>query len=271
MKGESMKKSICAQLNEKKKELESTIRQIRSRMKTAPEGSLNISMDHGHPRYYWNKVKDGKRKKYYLNQEQRFKICMLAQKALDEQMLTASYIQVDAIESFMQVYDEKVLQDICAALSPARKELVGEVFEDDDTYARRWEAVSYEPGQFEPGAPVYYTLKGERVRSKSEKIIADTLYSKGIPYRYEYPLRLKDGRMWRPDFMILNKTTREEFYLEHFGMLDDVSYCANALGKLSIFMENGLFPGEKLLITAESSAKPFSPKDLDRIIEHYLL
>ena len=36
----------------------------------------------------------------------------------------------------------------------------------------------------------YYTIKGERVRSKSEKIIADELYRYQIPYKYEFPLTL---------------------------------------------------------------------------------
>ena len=33
--------------------------------------------------------------------------------------------------------------------------------------------------------------KNERVRSKSEKIIADMLYHKNIPYKYECPINLK--------------------------------------------------------------------------------
>ena len=40
-------------------------------------------------------------------------------------------------------------------------------------------------------APLLETSRGERVRSKSEVIIADTLDRLKIPYRYEFPHQLK--------------------------------------------------------------------------------
>ena len=58
----------------------------------------------------------------------------------------------------------------------------------------------------------YHTYRGERVRSKSEKIIADELDRHGIPYHYEMPLLLRvDGQMkeFHPDFTIMNVTTGE--------------------------------------------------------------
>ncbi len=52
--------------------------------------------------------------------------------------------------------------------------------------------------------PIFYTHKGERVRSKSEVIIANLLYKYQIPYRYEFPLTIKDFGITYPDFLILN-------------------------------------------------------------------
>ena len=43
------------------------------------------------------------------------------------------------------------------------------------------------------------TEKGEYVRSKSEKIIADTLTKNNINYVYELPLRLKGYGTVKPD------------------------------------------------------------------------
>lgn len=40
--------------------------------------------------------------------------------------------------------------------------------------------------------PLNYTEKGEIVRSKSEKIIADRYHGLGIPYIYELPIRMKE-------------------------------------------------------------------------------
>lgn len=52
------------------------------------------------------------------------------------------------------------------------------------------------------------------MRSKSEVIIADLLNKEGIPYRYEFPLYLKEFNTVYPDFTILNVRKRKEIYWE---------------------------------------------------------
>ncbi len=258
------------QLIRNRKELNRIIKQARDRLKNAPPGTLSIHIENGAPYYYWNTTDNGKRRKRYLRKSDSYKISRLAQKDYDSKVLAVAEKQEKCIAAFLKEYDEYALKGIYEKLSPQRKKLIAADVVDDEEYARQWMSVEYEQGRFELGAGEYYTHKGERVRSKSEKIIADALYTNGIPYRYEYPLHLKNGQVWRPDFIILNKRTREEYILEHFGMMDDPVYCANALGKLHIYMENGFFPGENLLITAESSGKPFNTKTLDILIDHYL-
>ena len=77
-------------------------------------------------------------------------------------------------------------------------------------YMKQWEAVVYERKGFREDAPNYYTDKGERVRSKAEILIANMLNKHGIPYRYEYPLKLKGYGVIYPDFTLLNINTRKE-------------------------------------------------------------
>ena len=115
------------------------------------------------------------------------------------------------------------------------------------------------------------TEKGEQVRSKSEKIIADKLFMKGIPYVYEQPLYLKGYGYVMPDFKILNVKTRKEFFLEHFGMMDEVEYVRKALRKLETFEKNDIYPGEKLLMTFETSDSPINIKLLDEMVNRYLI
>lgn len=62
------------------------------------------------------------------------------------------------------------------------------------------------------------------MRSKSEKIIADKLYSMGIPYRYEYPLVLERDIVVYPDFTILKIGEQKTLYLEHLGINLFVTY-----------------------------------------------
>jgi DNA helicase-4 len=67
-----------------------------------------------------------------------------------------------------------------------------------------------------PNQRTYTTLKGETVKSKSERDIADWLYRHNIKYVYEKKMLLKDFS-FRPDFFIPNAN----LYLEH---LSDKSY-----------------------------------------------
>ena len=61
------------------------------------------------------------------------------------------------------------------------------------------------------------TLKGERVKSFEELLIADWLYLNGVYYEYEYPYEHKTSSMqrnqYRPDFYF-----GDSKYLEHFGI-----------------------------------------------------
>lgn len=107
------------------------------------------------------------------------------------------------------------------------------------------------------------------MRSKSEVIIADTLFRHNIPYRYEFPITLKRSNSddirrdfgssitLYPDFLCLNTRTRTEFYWEHFGLMDDPAYSNNAAGKLRLYTENGILAGRNLIITMETQTEPF--------------
>ncbi|MBQ9489782.1 MAG: hypothetical protein IKO41_06950 [Lachnospiraceae bacterium] len=120
----------------------------------------------------------------------------------------------------------------------------------------------------------YHTYRGERVRSKSEKIIADELDRHGIPYHYEMPLLLRvDGQMkeFHPDFTIMNVTTGEVKYLEHLGMMDNPSYYNNVLAKLDIYERNGLLIGRDVILLHESTVRPLNTRIIADYIQEFLV
>ena len=101
-----------------------------------------------------------------------------------------------------------------------------------------------------------------------------------MPYRYEFPLKLRGSRSagnkvvehtFYPDFLCLNLRTREEFYWEHFGMMDDEEYANNAAGKINLYAENGLYPGRKLILTMETQREPLNTRTVDKLIKEFLL
>lgn len=241
------------------------------RLEKAPIGSLHIYPRKDRTMYYQYIRDSEKRRKVYIQKQDMNLASALAQKQYDTDLLAAVTKQQKAIRHFLKHYDPEALFSVLEKLPVRKRALIAPEILDEDAYAKHWQNVSYSPGIYAPDTPVYKTLRGELVRSKTEKIIADTLYMMGIPYRYEYPVKLNSGNIFRPDFVILNKRTREEYILEHFGMMDDPEYCRSALNKLSIYMQNQIYPGEVLLMTFESRERPFSTNDLELLINHYLL
>ncbi len=127
----------------------------------------------------------------------------------------------------------------------------------DDLYEKQWKDQAFKTNQYMPEAKIYDTRNGEKVRSKTEAILADMFLELGIPYHYEQALLLDKGILRYPDFTLLKTKTREEFYLEHFGLLDDEEYRNKSLHKLDEYRNNGIFLGKNLIITYESSECPF--------------
>ena len=73
---------------------------------------------------------------------------------------------------------------------------------------------------------------GMKVRSKSEEIIANILFTNHIPFRYEAPLTLNGSTMY-PDFTIKNPKNNSYTYWEHLGLMDKKEYNDHAMEKIS--------------------------------------
>jgi AAA domain/UvrD-like helicase C-terminal domain len=92
---------------------------------------------------------------------------------------------------------------------------------------------------------IHRTLRSDSVRSKSEVIIANMLYQKGISdYRYEARLTAADGSIRYPDFTIEDSAMGTTYYWEHLGMLRDPSYRARWERKLAWYRAQNILPLE---------------------------
>lgn len=105
---------------------------------------------------------------------------------------------------------------------------------------------------------IYSTVKGDKVRSKSEVIIANLLADNGIDYDYEKKLEYADGGWIEPDFTIKNEDGTE-LYWEHLGMLGVESYDNRRLRKQDIYEK--YFP-DKLIITYEGANITYNALDI---------
>lgn len=278
-------KSIEIELIKEKEILEKKLLKVRKRIENAPEGKMYVNKKKTYAEYYLKNssyqgremVKDkeeedikilNRKNVKYIRKENLSIAKEIAQRDYDISLLKNAEERIHAIEVFLRKYVKTDVSKIYEKTNEYRRILLEDVILSDEEYVRRWESVEYKGKSFLDEAVEIYTDRGERVRSKSEKIIADRLHVLGIPYRYEYPLQLKDGVTIYPDFTLLNIDTRAEVYLEHCGLMDDMNYVENLMYKLKTYEKNGIYLGVHLFITYESSRFPFHGKLLDELVKH---
>jgi len=115
---------------------------------------------------------------------------------------------------------------------------------------------------------IYLTDSGIRVRSKSERMIADALDKNKIPYRYEAELILGGYRKY-PDFVIYRPSDGKVFLWEHFGLMDNEGYQKNTTEKIALYARHGFFPNDNLICTYEHDLKNLLK--IHALIEIFLL
>lgn len=233
-----------------------------------PEGTLRISVDAGSPRFYQY---IGEKEEKYIHANEMDIARRLAQRKYDEKVKRISEKRLGQINRLLKDYEDNEIERIFESMHPERQKLITPV---EPTYSQNleaWLAIPYEGKGFSDDAPVIKTNGGVRVRSKSEKIIADYLESVGIPYKYECPLKLKSYGTIYPDFTFLSKRTGLEIYWEHEGMMDNPEYAKSAVQKIELYEKNELYPGERLILTFETSATIINTEILKKLTKRYLL
>lgn len=73
-----------------------------------------------------------------------------------------------------------------------------------------------------------------------------------------------------PDFTFLSPRTGQEIYWEHEGMMDKPEYARSAVRKIEQYMKNGIYPGERLILTFETEQSLLNQKILESLVERYL-
>ncbi len=214
-------------------------------------------------------MEDGKR--VYVKKKDMDLIRKIVQKSYDEtvyqKLLTMRY----RIERFLKLYDPDAITRVYIDLADARKPLVKPIILNDEQYIKEWYLTHPDCQNTFTIQDGYLTSHGEKVRSKSEKIIADLFDKYNIPYRYEPQLKLADGHIVFPDFVVLNVRQRKTMYWEHFGMVSDMEYAHKTCHKINMYEESGFVIGEDIMFSMEFEDRPLNIKQLEMKIKKYLM
>ena len=239
--------------------------------KKNPTGNLRVVNNRGNKEYYLC-VKNGDTNGKYISKQNIHVAYDIAQRDYELKIIRNANQWKKWVSRCLRTMPGSEIKDV-HMFYKNRQELIVPYELDDVEYVDAWMSAQYKGKQFEEDYYEIITEKGERVRSKSEKIIADKLYMMNIPYRYEFPLELKypNYRVIYPDFVILNVRERKEYILEHFGMMDCAEYCENAIRKMNLYMKNGYIPGVSIIYTYETSQTPIDIQAINRLLAEYFL
>ena len=257
-----MDKDIIEQLNSRLSKLNKLIAYVEDNLSSLPEGNLIIRQE-GDKLYYYAKPENTRHRIPISDSKQ---INSLAQRSYLLKIKRSADGEKKLIEQLLMKCKDRPFEEIYDSLPESRRHLISPVWLPDRLFIKKWLSIPYDHKPFYDGDPYFVTERGERVRSKSEQLIANRLYSRGVPYKYEHPLTL-GGKIVHPDFTILRISDRKEIYYEHLGKMGDEDYAFKTIRKIDKYAANRIVLGERLFTTMESNKAPLDLRTLDKLID----
>ncbi|MGN0659181.1 MAG: hypothetical protein ACI4LA_06205 [Emergencia sp.] len=245
---------------------EKQLRLFERELKRLPEGKLVLKGKY----YYKRKTRDGKTEEKYIPIDQKRHIEQLKTRAFLEKGCSLIKSNRAAMDRFLRDYQNFDPLAIGSRLGKAYRILPEDCYRICGIQSQEnWEKRRFRTNPFRTESLTMKTIKGSRVRSKSELVIANQLYLSGIPYRYEPELCLGDKTVY-PDFEILRTADHRTFYWEHQGMTSDETYMDRADEKIRLYREHGIIPWKNLILTYDDENGTLDSEIIARIIDVFL-
>ena len=254
------------ELEERRILLEKLIGEVKQELPYLPQGNLRVQNKRGKPQFF-HVTGDTRRAGDYITVENIELARKLAKKTYYEKFLKEAKREQRATSLYLRGVNGRSPEDVFSTMNDYRKELVIPLLMSDADYAKMWENMPYEKNPYHAEECTQPTDKGDLVRSKSEARIADMYYALGIPYRYEAPVKLKNGKIKYPDFTLLKLPERTEYYHEHMGLMEDEFYRSSNITKLNEYAESKIFTGNNLILTFETDYAPLNIKSLRKNVK----
>jgi len=258
------------EIEARKQKLRMIVMAANKTLEHAVEGHLEVIKPRKTYGYVLAKRENGKHVRVYIKKADEGIARKIAQRDYALTMRRRAESEIEKLIEYEKAYGEVCIDNVYENLHPGRKLLVKPYAISDDEYAKIWQNVENPQENTIPKVNEFLTERGEIVRSKSEKLIADKLFLLNIPYRYEYAIKVGDKLMY-PDFIVLNPTTRKEYVWEHLGMMDNEEYLEKNMAKLRIYERNGYVLGKNLICTFETSSVPISIQAINGIVEQFFM
>lgn len=232
------------------------------------EGRLEISEKRGRPEYYHVVRNKGKTRRTYIKKNNLNLAKRLAKKSYIESIARSVKSIVRQLEALDKTFNDNNVYELYSKLHPNRRKLFKPIITSYEELVEKWKNKPYKSNPYTKSREIL-TNRGELVRSKSEKILADKFYELRIEYKYECPLILNNQTTLYPDFTFLHPFTLEEIYWEHHGLMDNPDYLKNTINKIQLYEKNGIFRGERLIVTYETGEMPLDINWVEKLLNYY--
>lgn len=210
-------------------------------------------------------------KRRYLKKEEYKKYLSEIKRAYYIKQLKYDEMYLIAINAFIKKFNPKVQK--AEIVFQNNEELAKLLFPEINIVSKKllaWFEAGYSSDPPFPEKRTIKTVHGEKVRSKSERDIADSLLTCGVPYRYEWKIDI-NGITMHPDFVIRHPKTGKFFIWEHLGRADDDQYLLDSFRKLEIYAKAGYIVGKNLIITTETVERTLEMETINEVIKRNFL
>ena len=252
-------------------ELETRIKELQKNISLAPKGQLVTKNVNGALRLI-RRIPNNQDE--YLGHNKLDLIRALAQKKYDAQTLKVLLKDKTKFERLLIDFKNpkrSTIEQLWEKFPSHLKKYITQEPLSDDGFIQNWNKKENTFKKNTNRNLQIYSLRGEKVESKSEALIADRLLNANIPYHYELELFLDHGEiLLHPDFTVLNPKTLKTFYWEHLGKVDDEEYSFKAKKRIELYARNGIIQGKNLIISFETSKSPLNTIYVDLLIKEFL-
>lgn len=235
------------------------------------QGHLNKTSTRGYAR--WRYILDpeesasGKREIQYLGKSEQSLLQKLAFKMYIQCNLRLKMTELKAAKAFIRKIDTIDEHTKRMVKDPDLRQIL-QNGKTTSNWIQDWYHADYNRNTMHPETLKIHAVNGENVRSKSEAIIVSELVKAEIPFHYEQAVSLNDMTVF-PDFVIRHPVTGKEYIWEHFGMMDDPQYAANASRKIMAYAAEGYIIGNNMIVTGETKDRPLDYRKVRAIILSY--
>ena len=259
-------------LKARKSFLQKTIRQCRQWLEKAPRGKLRISCSRGSASFFHNRSDKGKDEVRLYEGKDYPLIQKLVRKDYYRRIIPVAEEELKTVERLLRMKESQTLANVFPKLHPLRRKIVSPIEETREEALKKWIDIPTPPSEPRTGSYFIPTERGEYVRSRNEYLIANALFHAGIPYKYEFPYTAVNDVVLHPDFYVRNISTGQEFFWEHFGMMDNPDYVVKSfMYKISLYQAGGIILGKNLIATFSGGKNELDMDSVTMMIDEYLV